>query len=143
MPEPIGSEIARRYPDRMAAAAAGDRLTLDREPCPICNHPTGDCSLRDHVVAQRRRDVALPPGDEANLAGVSTAVSPEIQAMLDGWVVVTEEVLDSRPAPGGGPPLSVVAYAPGKRVSTAEAAEKGLPVRPATLADFEANRLAV
>lgn len=131
MPEPIGSEIARRHAERFGAIAAADRLLIDRKPCEICGHPTGDCDARDHVVAERRRDA------EANLAGVSTAVSPEQQAMLDLWAVVTEEVTQERPSPGGGPALTLVKYAPGQRIPAAVAAEEGVPSRPAVLSDFD------
>lgn len=134
VPEPIGSEIARRHPERFEAVAAADRLLIDRTPCEVCGHPTGDCDARDHVVAERRREA------EKNLAGVSTAPSPQVQAMLDGWVIVTERVTDERPAPGGGPPLTIVKYAPGKRIAATVAAAEGIPCRPATVADFEANR---
>jgi len=84
-----------------------NRLFADRQPCPVCGHPTGDCTGE------------LPP--PSRLLGLG-----DIPSMVEGQtVLVTEDIWEEQEVTAGIRRKVVVARA-GSRIPLVKARELGI-----------------
>lgn len=150
----VGGDLAARYPERFGF----DRHD-ERQPCPFCGHPTGDCAEEDHLMtptkaaakkapAKKKADAPVVRSDnqgeerEVSLADIRSHALTQQQIDRDGLRVVTEDVWYDRPSPGAPDvPLHLLRFHAGQVVNAAQldAAEadgiKGVKTRKATFED--------
>ena len=123
---PLGWELAERYPH----VYRDGPLPLRPKGCPICGHPTGNCTQEDHaIMAKATRQVETQTPDDVRAAlqgGRLTAEEANQRAVQNAppgptYVVVKEDVYAEVEDPGATTKREVLRYHKGQVITEDQA----------------------